>query len=240
MHRYATTTPEARELVAELEFVWDQIKEGSSPGSGRSVERVVRRRRRGETDDDEDGETDAGNFRRMEGRRGLKVLRPMSDEGGDEAEDNDEGEEGFQSARERDLDDAQAEGNVAAPPNSGMRSGIDLDVRTRKWRRRMEVAIVKLSVEIAALREQIESRSLGFRSSGGGRGAVLRWLKWWALFLIRHAVLDGGLVILMVAWARYKGDRRLEEGLWRVWCWIKEQAGRVPAPLLLRRGIKLI
>lgn len=39
MHRYATPTPEARELVAELEFVWDQIKNidiEESVGSGGS------------------------------------------------------------------------------------------------------------------------------------------------------------------------------------------------------------
>jgi hypothetical protein len=27
MNRYATVTPEARELIAELEFVWDQVKD---------------------------------------------------------------------------------------------------------------------------------------------------------------------------------------------------------------------
>ncbi|KAI9735129.1 MAG: hypothetical protein M1834_001717 [Cirrosporium novae-zelandiae] len=31
MHCYAASTPEARELVAELEFIWDQIKDNSSP-----------------------------------------------------------------------------------------------------------------------------------------------------------------------------------------------------------------
>ncbi|KAF3936816.1 hypothetical protein ABW19_dt0204259 [Dactylella cylindrospora] len=33
MHRYANTTQEARELVAELEFVWDQIKSNHSSSS---------------------------------------------------------------------------------------------------------------------------------------------------------------------------------------------------------------
>ena len=37
MHTYASATPEAKELVAELEFVWDQVRNNSSPsGSDRS------------------------------------------------------------------------------------------------------------------------------------------------------------------------------------------------------------
>ncbi|KAK5796215.1 hypothetical protein VI817_005500 [Penicillium citrinum] len=34
MHTYASQTPEARELVSELEFVWDQIKYNASSSSG--------------------------------------------------------------------------------------------------------------------------------------------------------------------------------------------------------------
>ncbi|RQM04769.1 hypothetical protein DH86_00004055, partial [Scytalidium sp. 3C] len=33
MHKYASTTADARELVAELEFVWDQIKNNSASSS---------------------------------------------------------------------------------------------------------------------------------------------------------------------------------------------------------------
>ncbi|MCJ1307229.1 hypothetical protein MMC25_000875 [Agyrium rufum] len=34
MHRYASSTREQRELIAELEFVWEQVKANSPPGSG--------------------------------------------------------------------------------------------------------------------------------------------------------------------------------------------------------------
>ncbi|KAB8263508.1 acyl CoA binding protein-domain-containing protein [Aspergillus pseudonomiae] len=36
MHRYASQTPEARELVSELEFVWDQVKINTSASSASS------------------------------------------------------------------------------------------------------------------------------------------------------------------------------------------------------------
>ncbi|RAL16842.1 acyl-CoA-binding domain-containing protein [Aspergillus homomorphus CBS 101889] len=45
MHQYASQTAEARELVAELEFVWDQIKSNTaSLSSSSSSEEAVRRR----------------------------------------------------------------------------------------------------------------------------------------------------------------------------------------------------
>src|SRR5271170_8350790 len=47
MTRYATSTPEARELVAELSFVWDQIKNLSPQQSSSSVEEPTSSRSRG-------------------------------------------------------------------------------------------------------------------------------------------------------------------------------------------------
>src|SRR5271154_2109311 len=47
MTRYATSTPEARELVAELSFVWDQIKNLSPQQSSSSEEELTSSRSRG-------------------------------------------------------------------------------------------------------------------------------------------------------------------------------------------------
>ena len=47
MTRYATSTPEARELVAELSFVWDQIKNLSPQQSSSSEEEPTSSRSRG-------------------------------------------------------------------------------------------------------------------------------------------------------------------------------------------------
>src|SRR5204862_7363015 len=38
MHRYASTTREGRELISELEFVWDQIKSNTSSSSSSPVQ----------------------------------------------------------------------------------------------------------------------------------------------------------------------------------------------------------
>jgi hypothetical protein len=46
MTRYATSTPEARELVSELSFVWDQIKSMSPQQSSSSEEETLSRSRR--------------------------------------------------------------------------------------------------------------------------------------------------------------------------------------------------
>ena len=41
MHQYASRSPEARELIAELEFVWEQVKSNvSSHGAGDGEQRL--------------------------------------------------------------------------------------------------------------------------------------------------------------------------------------------------------
>lgn len=42
MHKYAITLTEARELVSELEFVWDQIKSNSASSSSSSPGQLAR------------------------------------------------------------------------------------------------------------------------------------------------------------------------------------------------------
>ena len=99
MTRYATSTPEARELVAELSFVWDQIKNLSPQQSSSSEEepsgspsRVPRRMAseleeleprssstrdwEGESmfSDEDNGEDERGRFRRRI-KRAIEVLR---------------------------------------------------------------------------------------------------------------------------------------------------------------------
>ncbi|KAK7417134.1 Autophagy protein 37 [Neonectria punicea] len=89
MHRYATT-PDARELVGELEFVWNQIKNNSpsssisSPKANRST--AASQRYLEDTPSDPEGP--------------MKVISPMSEH--DEAE--------LQSQRQMDLEDEQDTG----------------------------------------------------------------------------------------------------------------------------------
>ena len=240
MKRFAMGTGEARELVGELEFVWGQIKDGGGSGSGSSGKGVsggggaggARRRRREVEGDGDDGDGRRGAV--VERMEGLKVLRPMSEgdevEGGDEDDDE---EEDFQDPEQRDAFEGDG---IKEPSGPGFPTrATDLDVRNRKWRKGMELALGKLSVEIAALREQIESQ----RDEVAGRtGGVLTWTRWLLSVLMKHVLVDGVLLLLLVAWARRKEDRRLEQGLQLFYYWIREQLGRIKVPETLQRAVK--
>jgi len=187
MHAYASTTPEARDLVAELEFVWDQIK--SDPASTSSASSPDQKALVGyegrASQRPEDGE--------------LKLLRPASEP--DEAEDgeDEEEEEDIAEARASPYD---AEGTLFAPRSS------DYDIRNRKWRRRIEAALVKMTAEVAALREQMEARRLlydGARRSE--RRKVWVWVEWLVGAMVRHVLVDAAVVGVLWLWFRGGGER---------------------------------
>jgi hypothetical protein len=70
MNRYATSTPEARELVAELSFVWDQIKNQTPQQSSSS-----------EVEEDASPSNRSERMRKMPSRgEGLLELEPRSEE----------------------------------------------------------------------------------------------------------------------------------------------------------------
>ncbi|KAG6360352.1 hypothetical protein INS49_011410 [Diaporthe citri] len=158
MHKYATT-PDAAELVSELEFVWNQIKNNSPSSSNESAKQLG---------------TDGP----------MKVLSPMSEE--DEAE--------------LDYQRRMAAGD---PDDDG-----EYVKRGGKWSKKMERAIVRLSTEIAALREQITSGREWRSRKERSFGAWVRWLLW---TVMKHAVADALLIFLVLIWMRRRKDRRLED-----------------------------
>jgi len=212
MHMYASSTPEARELVAELEFVWDQIKaneassgsegQNSSPGrgtAGRIDSGGVMSESAGrmDTDDRVRERQRMGRFteERVEGGQRLSVLRPFSERDQDEEEDD------------GDNDDARI---GADDDNQLDERRDDFDVRNRKWRRRMEQAMVKLTAEVAALREQIEAR----RSWSIGRDkrkGLWNWILWFVPAALRHVTIDLVAVGLVILWRWGRGDPRVRE-----------------------------
>lgn len=221
MHRYATTTPEARELVSELEFVWDQIKSNSAspaasslgqmPGGqshqitspsyaslGGPSARVSRRVAEGDDD-------------------GLRALRPISD--GDEEEMDDE-EEGFHEARGGAYDNEED----IVPKTR------DLDVRNRKWRKRIEQALVRVTTEVAALREQIEAKTI---SEGKRRNGIWAWMMWLVWAGIRHALLDLAVLGILVIWSRRKRDKRVEMGVGLLVQYLTEHTRKLLRPMRL-------
>lgn len=115
----------------------------------------------------------------------MKILSPMSEE--------DEAEQDYQRRMATgDLDD----------------DGGEYVKRGDRWSKKMERAIVRLSAEIAALREQIttgrEWRSKKERSLGAWAG----WLLW---LILKHLVVDTMITAILLLWMRRRKDRRLED-----------------------------
>jgi pullulanase/glycogen debranching enzyme len=86
----------------------------------------------------------------------------------------------------------------------------DSDNKNKSWRRTMENALVKMTAEIAALREQI---STGREYQGRKRRSIGRWIAWLIWLAIRHLVTDLVLLGILLYWLRKKKDRRIEDSV---------------------------
>lgn len=164
------------ELVSELEFVWNQIKDNSPTSSDEIAKQLGM------------SAVDLGPRRFVQpisgDERPLKMLSPMSEE--------DEAEQDYQ--RRIAADEPEDDGEYVK--------------RGDRWSKKMERAIVRLSAEIAALREQIttgrEWRSRKERSFGA-------WVGWFLWVATKHIVIDAFILGLALLWMRRKKDRRLED-----------------------------
>ena len=220
MHKYATTTTEARELVAELEFVWDQIKSNSASSSSSSPRRLARSQARQVPQSYVSTGGPSGSGRADEGGgEGLRMLRPVSD-----GEEEDEEGEDFEETRGAPFGDEEAFMAVAGRPR-------DLDARNRKWREKIEQALVKMTTEIAALREQIEAKRI---RDGRRRNGLWAWMTWLVWVSVRHLLVDLALLGLLVAWARRKGDLRVEQGLDLLLQYLRQRIRKIRLPGVLR------
>jgi len=125
----------------------------------------------------------------------------------DPVEDDDEEEE-FRDARDGSENNAL---DRRRPQDDD-----DYAVRNRKWRRRMETALTRMTAEIAALREQM-SDSRVFGTTTRQRSGILSWIRWLLWAALRQVGVNVVLVGIIVLWGRWKGDRRAEEWLKRRW-----------------------
>ncbi|KAL2017801.1 hypothetical protein VTK56DRAFT_1664 [Thermocarpiscus australiensis] len=178
MHKYANT-PNALELVAELEFVWNQVK-SNSPSLAESSS--------GQSAAGGGDQRSGGGVRHFQtplsGSEGpMKVLSPMSEE--------DESERRLAELAEQAADD----------PGEYAR-------RNDKRSKRMERAIVRLSAEVAALREQIAS---GREWRSRRERSAIAWIGWAFWVVTKHVTIDLLILFLLLLWMRKRKDRRLED-----------------------------
>ncbi len=263
---HANHTRSASELVAELEFVWNQIKDNNSPSSSGSYRKETLYGMPPSPRQDQYYDThdylDQGHGHARDHQHGrqhrrpslgapasdggpMKMLSPMSEEdeaerenrmrmieeelnaaasaddngdaenddtGGDAADDDggDEGETRIDDARRRRR-------RATAGTRSGGLRGVAATPQpepepakreNQRWHKMMERAMVKVSAEVAALREQITA-GREFRSRRESR--PFEWAGWLAWALFKHVALDLLVLTLVLLWMRRRKDRRLED-----------------------------
>lgn len=115
----------------------------------------------------------------------MRVLSPMSQD--DEAERDSERKLGYNDGEEEQYTDVK---------------------NKTKWRRNVEQALVKMTAEIAALREQIAT---GREYQGKKSRSPRKWLAWFIWIAIKHILVDMTLLSLILLWMRRKKDRRMED-----------------------------
>jgi len=227
MHKYASTTPDARSLVSELEFVWDQIKSNPSSSSSSSPLQTlgVPPHLQQQPSYASIGGGGGGGAAQGEEQDGMRVLSPISQGDEQELEENEQ----FDDARDGTYEGGDDPGRVVETKKGD--EGFDYEARNRKWRRRVEQALVKMTAEVAALREQLESRS-GY--GGRRRRGLWAWMLWLVWVTIRHVVLDAVVLGILVVWFRRKGDKRLEQAIRMVAEMAREKLERTGLPKLPR------
>ncbi|PLN84296.1 hypothetical protein BDW42DRAFT_183649 [Aspergillus taichungensis] len=286
MHQYASQTPEACELVAELEFVWDQIKSNTPPSTASSPRQTVGvpplppasypsiNDRLARSDYEQMVTATA------RGDSRLRVLSPVSQpedmyrrRGGaspmreDEIDEqeralDEEEEEEYAEAQDTLYDDDdviddivqvpdnydsgstnpeadEEEFEQGRPPDEEYDDDVSSALQRRRsnhpqhqqipdvghprWRRRVEQALTSMTAEIAAVREQMESRALAQRR----RNALWTWIKWLVWVTFRQIIWDLAVLGAMLIWMRMRGDRRLEQKLRVGWTEVKTRLMRL-------------
>lgn len=217
MHKYASPSPDARELVSELEFVWDQVK--SNVPSSSSSSPLHTHGGVGLVPIDPPQYPSLNSNARQEEREEppMRVMSPMSQSQEDEAEAEEREEfvdaPDSQTAEEEpvviSLQGSRVQTGAAESPGPPAQTAPPTGSPSRdpRWRRRMEAAMVRMTAEIAALREQLENRRLFAYSR---RYRIMRFLGSVVWFVIKHIAVDVVILGIVLLWMRRKKDRRLE------------------------------
>ena len=235
MKVYAAGTPESRELISELEFVWSQIRSqsgsseegenngGGSGGSGDGESPIRRLERAGLKPTESYGSIPPGRRRTATEDTitgGLRVLSPMSR--GDpaevvEGEEGDgEGEGDLPPAPEGEYDQNQpldpSRTPSRHPPGTPSRTPRSTHSHASTFQSQTLLALANLRTELAALREQLDALSSSSSSSfhisrhRRGRGSILlAWTKWLIWIAARQVLINAVVLGLVVLWERLRG-----------------------------------
>jgi len=236
MHEYASGTDEARELVEELEFVWDQIKNNSLGSSSERSSPLQNLERSGylSSENDNGGRGVSSSAAALDytpgasgsgggggGKPGeLRILSPVSQvEEDEEASALEEEREEFVDAPVSQVDvqdigddeempstrDFAIDQSYAAVPRPAPRTAApDGDPR---WRKRIESSLMRLTTEVAALREQLESRRFLLRQRKHSFFGWAMRIGWW---FVQFIVADAVVLWVLLFYLRRRQDRRLE------------------------------
>ncbi|KAE9979735.1 hypothetical protein EG327_006898 [Venturia inaequalis] len=234
MHKYASHSAESRELVSELEFVWDQVKSNvpssasSSPqrqfgGLGEISQHSAPPRYAGITSFSKSfpEEQRIRNEKRKSGDP-IRLISPLSQSQEEELEAEEDENEEFVDAPDSQMADPpprMIDAEISSPsgherlspPNEdwpkARRKSSTGPSKDEKWRKRIESALVKMTAEVAALREQLESRRLFTHTL---QFRILRFISNAVWGLVKHVALDVVILGIILLWMRRKKDRRLE------------------------------
>lgn len=115
---------------------------------------------------------------------------------------------------------------LMTPPPSNRKSSFSKkhpQPNSRRWRSRVEQALTKMTAEIAAVREQMETRAIQHRR----RTSAWAWIKWLTWIALRQVLWDLAVLAMLLIWMRIKGDPRIEDKLKAGWSELKGKLGRL-------------
>ena len=147
----------------------------------------------------------------------MNILTPASEPPEDEG---DHEEDEFDDALS-DIDGREIDGGSKPSPPSQRPGEMP---RNHKWRRRVEQALAKVTAEVAALREQIETRRA---HKARKRRSLRAWILWTLWFVFKHIIFDALLLGVLLLWMRGRRDRALEQALKMVFRSVRESLRRV-------------
>ncbi|KAF2280494.1 uncharacterized protein EI97DRAFT_411812 [Westerdykella ornata] len=219
MHKYASQSADSRELVLELEFVWDQVKSNVPSSSSSSPLQTLGSMGLHMQPPPTYAQFSGSQMRDPEDER-LQIRSPMSQSEEELQEEEDQVEEFVDAPDSQYIpytegEDAAVQADLIPPPpvpiprepGTPVPRPSKEDLADQKWKKRVEQALVKMTAEVAALREQLESRRLFSHSP---RYKFFRFVFRFVWGSLKHIAVDIAILVLVLLWMRSKKDRRLE------------------------------